>query len=234
MKLESLLGLGIFLGAIAVVRAAAPEPPFIEVTGVGEASSPPDRARLEFGLETSASDPRKAEEENARQTRDFLKGLEKQNIPAKDIQTSFLSLQPRYEYGSGRPHLIDFEASKTITVILEDVTAYGALLKSALASGIVTVGGFQLESSQEKSLEEEARKNAALDARRKAEVIAGALGEKLGPAISASEGGFERPVPVPRMIRAMAAAAAPAPTDVLAPGEIKITGTLDVKFGLLP
>ena len=228
------LALG-FLGSFCVgARAAEPERPFIEVTGVGEASAPPDRARMDFGVQTSGSDPRKAEEENIRRGRDFLKGLERLGLPSKDIQTSFVSLQPRYDYTSGRPKLIDYQASKTIAVVLEDLALYGGVLNGALESGVVTLSGFQLQSSREKSLEEEARKNAALDAQRKAAAIAGALGQKIGPAISASEGGFERPVPVPRMAFAAAAPAMPAPTDQIAPGEIKIAGTLDVKFSLLP
>jgi uncharacterized protein YggE len=222
------LGLCLILSGFAQAES---DQRFIEVSGVGEVTAQPDRVRVNFGIQTSASDLQGAEKDNTRHTLAFLDVLNKNNISSKDVQASYVNLAPRYEDQAGVRKLAEYEATKTISVLLTDPTTYGEILREGLKAGVNSVGGMHFETSRQKTLEEEARKEAALDAHRKAEVIAETLGVKLGGPISVVESGFERPRPLFKS--ALAGATMGEPVDVLSLGEIKITGTLDIKFAIV-
>lgn len=216
--------------SLSLASAAEREPRYVEVTGEGEASGAPDRVRVDLGLESFAKSVKDAQQANARQTRDLLDALKSLKIEPKDVRTNAVQVEPRYEYEGGKRRLIDYAARKNFTVLIRDISRYGLIVDAALEAGVKQVGGARFETSEAESLEEEARKRAAADARRKAEVLAAALGETAGRPLSIVEAGPAGPVPLGGP--ALRAAAAESVPDQLAPGELTFHATVQVRFEL--
>jgi uncharacterized protein len=73
---------------------------------------------------------------------------------------------------------------------------------------------------------------ATRNARREAEVVAEAAGERLGQALSINTGGYGPPPPAP-MYRQMDAMAAQAPSTPIEGGTLTITANVNIVFELL-
>jgi uncharacterized protein YggE len=155
--------------------------------------------------------------------------LKTADIAEKDIQTSNVSVQPRYNYDNNQPpQLIGYDVSNTVMVRVRDIGALGSLLDKLVAAGSNQINGITFEIAQPQAAIDEARKLAAEDATRKAKVYADALGLKLGSVISVSEGaGYEPPVPIVRAKAMMADAAVSVP---VAAGEQTLAADVNVTW----
>ncbi len=95
------------------------------------------------------------------------------------------------------------------------MAALGGLLDKLVQAGSNQINGISFGIEKPDQALDEARKAAAADARRKAEVYAAATGVKLGPIVSISEQQAYTPPPM-QMRAAMKAEMAPAPVPVAA------------------
>lgn len=232
MKKAALLFLGL-VSVLPVLRADdSPKAPYVQVTGEGDVSVQPDQVVVGFGIDTAAPQLAAARDENATRTQNLLNQLKKLGVDSKDIRTNFLQIGPRYDYINGKRKFVEYTAHKSFTVTINDVAGYGKILQAALDAGVEQVSGVQFKTSKEKELEEEARKRAIADARRKADTLAGAAGRKVGPVLLIEEnavGGVA--VPMYAMVR-QKSMMADAPEDQLAPGEITVRANVNVRFTL--
>lgn len=223
----------IFTLASAQAEEAPERPRSILVMGEGEVAVEPDRMSLVFGIETSAPRIKDAQQENARRTQALLDALKKLKVPAKDIQTGLVRIEPRYHFDDGRRRLMDYSAQKSFTVTVTDLANYGAVITAVLDAGVESLGGLQFDSSRRKTLEAEARTKAVADARAKAETLASAAGGKVGRPLSIEERGWGEPVrPFGGMKMAAESLRAGAVADAVAPGEIVIRTSVSVRFEL--
>jgi uncharacterized protein YggE len=220
---------GTLLAAPAVAQTVPP--PMISVTGQAEISVPPDQAQIEAGTTTEAKTARDASEANNATTGKLLLALKAANIDEKDIQTSRLSLQPESAPSrpNGPPTVIGYRASNHVTVRLRDVTKAASTIDLLVGAGATDIGGINFIVSNASKLLDEARSQAIADARRKAEIYAGAAGVTLGAPLSISEGG--NLLPYRRMAVGMAAMAAAAPVPV-AQGEETLQVTVNVSWAI--
>jgi uncharacterized protein YggE len=106
------------------------------------------------------------------------------------------------------------------------VSRLGEMLDAAIALGANQVHGISFEVSRAEALQDEARKAAIANARKRAEIYATAAGVQLGPVLQIAEGGSEvvRPVFGARM-----GAAPPVPIE---PGTQAVTVSVTVTYGL--
>lgn len=185
----------------------------ISVAGHGEVRAVPDLASVSMGVTTSGKTAKDALAANSKAMNELLEILKKAGIEQKDIATSNFFVGPRYDYGQGGsqpPKLVGYDVNNMVTVIVRKIDATGAVLDAAVSAGSNQIQGISFMVSKPDAMLDEARKDAVADARRKAEIYAGAGGFTLGPIISLNEGGGYQP-PVPVMAKTMAADAAGAP-----------------------
>ena len=97
-----------------------------------------------------------------------------------------------------------------------------------MRNGANQLGAIRFGIAEDQPLRDEALALAVVDARRKAEIMAGAAGVTLGPVLSMSSGGGVAPAPQPVM-RAMAMEAAAVP---VAEGELAISASVQMVFGM--
>lgn len=221
------------LAAPGLAQTAA-DVPVLRVTGEGRVEVAPDMAVITLGVQSRAKTARAALSENSERVAAVLDSLRAAGLAARDLQTSGLSLGPEWEsYRIGNqntPRVIGFLASNMVTVRVRDLPALGGILDRIVDDGANSFNGLQFSVSNLDDVQDTARRAAVQDARRKAELYAGAAGVTLGPIQSLTEGGTGGP-PRPMMAREMAMSDASVP---VAEGEITISATVEIIYSLSP
>jgi uncharacterized protein YggE len=236
--LKTLLALCL-LGAAAAQADPPPDRRAVTVSGQGEVSAAPDRARLSMAVELTDPDLKAAQAKVNGIVRAYLAQARALGAKDEDLSTAALSVNAEYDYsavssGKGR-NFLGYHVSRGITVVVRDLDRIGDYLQRATDAGINSISNPQLESSRAEELQRQALAKAALDAQAKARLLADTLGAKLGPVhtISTSAEVIRPPGPQPRMM-AMAASAPGGNEEMgFAAGELKYTGSLTAQFDLV-
>lgn len=204
----------------------------ISVSGSGEVRAKPDLAFVTVGVETQAAEAGQAQQENATRSAAVVEAVKKLQIPASDIQTSALSLQPVYDSQrrpNGEPaQIVGYRATNRITVRVADINKTGPVLDEAVKAGANVAGSIRFGFANDAELRQQALKEAGQDARGKAEAIAGGLGVTISGVYSAGESSVSVPYMAQDALRgAQAAPQAPTPVE---PGEMTISAQLRVVY----
>lgn len=168
----------------------------ITVTGIGEASAAPDMAVVTIGVETDAKTAQEALRQNSETMSATIDKLKSLRVAARDIQTTGLSINPRYDYDRDRsaPELIGFRASNAVQVRLRDLENAGSVIDQAISSGANSLRGISLTFAEPKPIYEAARRDGVADAQARAALLADAAGVKLGQILSISDSQIASPV----------------------------------------
>ncbi len=226
------------LAAIITACAASPnaiaqsETPArtITVNGEGIASAVPDMAVVSIGVRTDAPTAADALRQNSSEMAATIAKLKELDIADRDLQTSGLSVNPRYQYDNNNrsdPRIIGFTASNTLTVKLRDLDRAGSVIDQAVQSGANSLGGIQFTFADADPMKEDARKDAVADAREKAELYAEAAGVRLGQVMTIQDGYASTPSPRPMMARMEADQGSSVPLQA---GESSITATITIVY----
>jgi len=214
----------LFVAALALAPAQAAEK-LVTVTGEATVAVAPDTAMIRLGVSTQEKTAREASEANAKQMTAVLAAIKDTGVADRDIQTSRLSLQPQYDPNkSGTARLTGFQASNQVTVRIRDIDKLPTVLDRAITAGANEMSGIEFVVSEQSKLLDQARDDAIVDARRKADLYAKAAGAKLGRVVSITEEGS---APPPRPIQALRAGAVP-----IAPGEQTLRAIVTVSYEL--
>lgn len=205
----------------------------ISITGYGKITLIPDVAEIHLGVQNSGKDPKDIKTQNDNTIENVIQYIKKFNIPSKDYQTTQMSLYKNYDYDKKK---YIYNAEQTISITLYDITKYSAFMMDIMDTGINQINGVQFKSSKMEFYEEEARKKAVINAKKKAEDYVSVLsGQKVGKALLISEE-LVANYPEPRLqalYKSDATLAFPeTPKDTLAVGELSITSKVKVIFVL--
>ena len=221
--------------ALAAWPARAAETvPSITVDGRGEAQGKPDVATVTLGIVTQGKTSAEAMEANAKIAATLLNQLRERGLADRDLMTVGLNLTPDYVQDkdrTGPPKIAAYRASNRLSVRLRDLTKIGAVLDLATVAGVNDISGPVFGVADPQALQDEARKKAAADARRVAELYAQSLGVKLGTIREISDTTSPRALPEPRMLRGAPAAMAAAPP--VEAGELTAQASVSVTFELI-
>ncbi|GHE04325.1 hypothetical protein GCM10008024_31120 [Allgaiera indica] len=227
------LGLTLGLGAGTPTQAETASvagPARITVTGRAEVSAAPDMAVVTLGVTTEAKTAAQAMAENSRGLDRVFAALKTAGVAARDMQTSGLSLGPRWARPTegAAQRVVGFTAANGVTVRVRKLDALGGVLDALVRAGANTINGLQFSVSNPGPLQDAVRAQAVKDAHRKAALMAEAAGAKLGRVLSISEnGGGPRPLPMLRM-----AAPAGASTVPVSGGEVGFSADVTVTYAL--
>ncbi len=189
----------------------------VSVSAQGHVSAAPDRATISTGVLIEADTAREAMSRNSVAMGKLLDGLKALGIAAKDIRTTAVTVNPRYSNArDGKsPTVNGYTALNQVQIGVRDLAKLGDILDGALSLGANQMGGIAFEVSAAETLKDEARKDAMVNARRRAELYAAAAGVKLGEVIAIAEDVRMGGPPVfAGRVRAMAASAVPIETGV--------------------
>jgi uncharacterized protein YggE len=200
-------------GALAVILAASAAPmamaqaappaadimfraTTLNLAADGEVKAAPDMASISLGVMTQEKTAQGAMQANAARMTEVMAALRKAGIPAKDIQTSGLNLNPQYVYEQNvPPRLTGYQASNQVTVIVHDLTKLGAAVDATVSAGANQVNGISFGLNDPTAAENAARQDAVKALQAKADLYAKATGYRIGRLVSLSEGGGYTPRP---------------------------------------
>ena len=203
----------------------------VSISASGKASAVPDVANISAGVVTEAEDSEQAMRDNATQMEKLIQAIDKTGIDKKDVQTSGISLSPRYNYQRDqKPQITGYTARNTVSIKVREIKELGKVLDALAAAGANQIHGPNLEIGEPEPVMAEAREKALEKAQQRAKTYAKSLGMKVRRIVSISESGGAMP-PRPMMRMEMAAAKADGATPV-APGETTVTVNLDLVFEL--
>jgi uncharacterized protein YggE len=206
-------------------------PPTISVSGEATISVPPDLAQIDSGVTTEAKTAREASEANNKAMGIVLLALKNAGIAEKDFQTSRLSLSPQSAPGRNPNapfQIVGYRASNRVTVTIRDITKVADTIDILVGSGANEISGISFMVSKASKLLDDARSEAIVDAKRKAEIYAQAANVTLGAPISISEETAPGPVPYRKMAAGMAA------STPVAQGEETLRVSVSVSYELKP
>ncbi len=195
--MDPLSRLACALVALTFSAAAAahdePRPRLLAVSGEGEVAAAPDRADVSFSAEASEKSLADAERAVTEATAKLLKLCESLGIPKSQVRSAQLNVNPQYDGSviSSRPRIVGYFVSRQMDVDLRDLAKLGKLLQGAVETGANRVSGVNFGSTRKDEHQRAALALAAQDAKANAEVLAKAMGVKLGRlhTLSASESG---------------------------------------------
>jgi uncharacterized protein len=176
-----------------------PTPPTgtIVVSGTGRVAVTPDVADLRLGVAVTRPSVEAARTAAATTMDSILAAIDAAGVPGRDVRTTLLSIQPRYDYRDGRPPtLTGYELSNVVEVTIRDLARLGAAVDGALSAGATSMDGLSFRLADPAPAEREARQLAMRDARSRADVLADAGGLEIVGVSDILEGGAPRP-PMP-------------------------------------
>jgi hypothetical protein len=228
----AILGL-MFLLALALPAQAAGNDNVSKIicNGEGKTTAAPDIVTITLGVETRNVNASAAAAENAKLMNSTINALLSAGLNKKDIQTSQYSLTTQPEDNpvpasatkNKTPPV--FVATNQVTAKMNVTENIGKVLDAATAAGSNSVMGISFDLRDPKPQMDKALANAVNDSRRKAEIMAGTAGVKLGKILELSEGYGYTSSNAPRAAYSVAEATTP-----VLPGEMEITASVTVTY----
>jgi uncharacterized protein len=190
-------------------------PRTLSLVGHGEVHATPDRAVITMGVASFAATAQEALAANTKSMNDLMATLKAAGIENKDIMTNNFSVNPRLDYSQNNgqpPKVTGYDVNNTVMVTLRKIDSIGDVLDKAVTSGSNQINGISFGIANPEAAMDEARKEAVKDAKRKADLYAGASGVSLGNLISLSEGaGYQPPQPMMMQAKTMSSDAGNVP-----------------------
>lgn len=221
--------------ALAFLQAGT-ETPRIRVTGHAVVTVQPERAEVDVGVVTQDREAQPAARRNAEKLDATLRSLREALGPdGAQFETVSYSLQPVYERPEPRsePVVTGYTATNVVRVKELELDSIGKVIDIATSTGANTIRNIAFRLKDEGEVKTRALREAAKDARVKADVLADALGVRILRILTVSEGEADvvRPMPMYRSELAMAQAAPPTPVE---PGSIEVRATVTLVLEISP
>jgi uncharacterized protein YggE len=218
-------------------------PRHITVTGDAEVLTQPNRAAITLGVETLDKNLVTAKKDNDAVVHRLFGVAEKYQIPARNIQADYLSVEPRYVTRSERSEFLGYAAHKTLVVTLDDVPALEGLLSDLLQAGINRIHDVSFRTTELRKHRDEARALALRAAQEKARALAAELGQTIGKPLVIREErndwnvwrgmwGARGAGMMSQNTLAYAGSGGADPESTAAPGQVSVTARVLVTFEL--
>lgn len=168
----------------------APDRPLITVTGQAEVMAVPDEVVFNLNATTVDKNLLTAQQKTDEVVRNVLDLARKFGIPATQVQTGYISLQERYsdEAATRQPRVfIGYAVSKSVAIILRDVSKAESLLSEVFRTGITRINSVDFRTTQNRKLKDQARALAIKAAHDKARALAAEIGQSIGKAFTITE-----------------------------------------------
>jgi uncharacterized protein YggE len=210
-------------------HSADPVSGTIVVGGTGRVSVEPDLADLRLGVSVARPTVDAARASAAETMDAILAAVADAGLERRDVRTTLLSVQPRYDYRENRqPVLTGYELANVVEVTVRDLARLGDVVDGTLRAGATSMDGLSFRVADPAPAEREARLRAMAAARARAEVLAEAAGLAIVGVSDIVEGVVAAP-PEPRYKAARMMVAEDASTPVEA-GSLEIAVSVTVTY----
>ena len=165
MKKLWLCTIVVLLFSFQVFGQSTVEPPLITVTGQAEVRVPPDEVVFTLDVDSVDKDMLVAKKKTDDSVKEVLAIARRNNVKAEDVQTSHISVQPKYntddlDYEQRRTVkrvFVGYEVSKTVAIRLRDISKFDELLSDVLKAGVTKVSNVEFRDSKIRYHKDQAR-----------------------------------------------------------------------------
>ena len=238
------------------ISPLGPNSALLSLTAEGMSRRTPDIAMFSAGVVTQATTATEALADNSRKMEQVIAALKRAGIAERDIQTSAISLQPRYSNPERdaqiraremrEPYvppaeparIIGYEARNTVQVRARRLDQMGKVIDTLITAGANQVDGPSFTLDEPREALDEARREAISIGRQRAELYAQATGMRVTRLLSVSEGGGHYPVQQAivvtgsRMGYGGGPPPPPPPPAPVSPGELNLGVSVSMQFEL--
>ncbi len=155
------------------------------------------------------------------------------DIHEKNLKTTYVSINPAYEYVNNQQKLAGYEATYSLHVTVEKLSDVAVVIDKFVKAGIDRVGGVQYAIKNDEAAKLMAMSKAVENAKLKAKTLADAANVGLGAVISINENGANSSPPI-HMARNMVASDAmmekSAGGEAPPQGEIAVSANVNMVF----
>lgn len=224
------------------------DPRTISVTGEAELMLEPDEVVVTFMAENRGADLQEVKSANDKAVSAVLayakKGL---RVPPKHLQTAYVQIHPQYRQCNYKQqqnntcnplNIIGYHVRKDIQITLHQLGQYEPLVEKALEVGVTHIKGVQFKLKERNAHKHNVQQMAVADAKSRADLIAGSLGQRVGSpltiALDSFHSGYPRSQPRAEFAKSMlhAGAAAGGGDSTIATGQIRVSGRVSIVFEL--
>ncbi len=141
--------------------------PFV-VTGTGKATTAPDIAKVDFGIEQTGTDLKTVQNSVDQKSQSLVAQIKKLGIAASDIQTTSYQVNPQYDYTAPVQNITGYDVSTNYEVTIRDFTKINDLIATATSNGANNISGvnFDLSDTLKNQTMQTAREQAVSEAKR--------------------------------------------------------------------
>jgi uncharacterized protein len=208
--------------------------PKVVVRGYAVVPGRPDEVEVGLAVTSLDDSADEALSDAASKSRQLEAVLDELDVPRSARITIGLTVRQEREYERERWRNKGFRASNEIKVRIDDPALAGRLITEVTRRADTQVEGPHWRMRLENPARAEACKQAATEARRKAENYAEALGLRVGEVIRIREPGVGIGRQGEPEVFAMAASSGPADEMVVEAGDLDVTAVVEVAFRLEP
>ncbi len=224
----AVLVIGIVLIGIASVLPE--ERNTITVSGSAEMEVEPNEASIYLGAEVFAETAAEAQSQTSSVINSIISALKAEGVSDDEIETYSFSVYPRYRYTAGEePVITGYTAYHVLKITTRETDTAGDLIDASFDAGANKVERVEFTLDKEKELEIKSDLVAAasLDARNKAEGLAGALGVMIKRIKSVSESVSFYPY---RIYAEALPTAGGKEATVVPPSQVEVSGSVSVVY----
>ncbi len=226
-SLPLILGLVLLPGVSPALSQSLPR--ILSVTGQGTVEVPTSRTLITLGVEVNARTAQAAQSQAAAQSNAVVNLLKSRSV--QDLQTTGVSLSPRYDYSGDSPTLNGFTATNTVSFSVPTAEA-GPLLDAAVQAGATRIDNlsFQAEETALEAAQQEALKEATQNAQLQAQAVLNSLNFQIQDIVGVQVNGASAPPspgPIPMAAYRLDAAVAPTPIEG---GDQTVTATVTLQI----
>lgn len=217
--------------------AAAEERDSITVTGTAVTEVEPDMAYVYLDLEKEAPTAEAAREGVAEKLQSLKTVLLGESITADNAKSTGYNLNPVYSYAGNTRKQTGFKATSSLKVKVANLDRLSSLLDKSIGKAGANVSRVEFGLSNKNIVEQTLLQEAVINAKNKAELVAGAGGRTLGVMIQAnitSSGAESHVVLNSPMFMAKANREDAATPTELNPGTITVRSVVNLVFALRP
>lgn len=223
------------LGA-AIAAPASADTRTISVTGRGEISVDPDMATVVIGVQAEGEDSAQALDIASAATAAILARLDVEGVPASDVRSGAIRLQPRYSQSvlSSGQQIIGYRAVNSVEVDVKDLERLGSLLSALVGDGANRLDRVSFGLQDPSAATDEARRRAVAEAMRLVNLYADAAGVTVGDVMSIAEAGSNgyRALNAEPVVMAEMAQSSPQYDVPVAPGKIDVNASISMVYAI--
>lgn len=171
----------------------------VSVEGECEKSVTPDRASLVLTIENIDKSVKVANQKTSDTYAHVKKDVESMNLKSVELRTTEFNVNEHKEWENQKMISKGFKSRMGLFIATDDLNKIGDVMVVANKHGVQEVGSLNMfiSDSKLKNLKDDCLKEASYDAKRKADVLAKALGTKVLEVLTISETATSAPLPRP-------------------------------------